>query len=121
MGRHKLNIETRRALHENNFFVGSLWQPESLFPDDGRRLKRVAQPGDPWIAQIFYPDHYFENGKPCPWWPLFIQWGRGDTADAAVADALRKARGLEGRMRKLEAALDFLAGTISGRAPDQDA
>ena len=117
MGRYKLTIETRRALHENNFFVSSAWQPPSLFRDGGRKLKSVAEPGDPWIAQIFYP----RDGVPCSWQPLFIQWGEGSTADAAVVEALRKALGLEGRMRKLEAALEFLTGTISGREPDQDA
>lgn len=121
MGRHKLTIETRRVLHENNFFVSSLWQPPSMFPDDGRRLKNVAQPGDPWIAQIFYPEHVDESGRTYSFWAMFIQWGRGDTAEEAVQDALRKALGLEGRLRKLAAAMNLLSGTISGRAPDQDA
>lgn len=114
MGRYKLTIETRRALHEDNFFVSSLWQPPSLFPTDGRKLKRVAEQGDPWIAQIFYPE---DPTGPCAWNPLFIQWGRGDTADEAVQDALRKAQGVEGRTRKLAAAIELLTGTlVNGRA-----
>lgn len=111
----KLNVETRRALHEQGYFVSSLWQPPSKFPDDGRRLKNVAIATDPWVAQIFYPLEWLDSGQPCSWWPLFIQWGEGATADAAVQDALRKATGLEGRYRKLAAAFEYLGDTIHAR------
>lgn len=107
----KLKIETRRKLLQTGLHVGTLWQPPSLFPDDGRKLKQVAQPGDPWVAQLFYPDTVTENG-PCRWEPLFVSWGRGNTADEAVEEAVLKASGLEGQIRKLEAAIESLLGVL---------
>lgn len=107
----KLKIDTKRRLLETGMHIGSLWQPPSMFPNDGRKLKEVAQPGDPWVAQLFYPDVVTENG-PCRWYPLFISWGQGDTADAAVHDAIEKASGLQGCIRKLTGAIESLLGVL---------
>lgn len=107
----KLKLDTNRRLAATGLHVGSLWQPPSLFPNDGRKLKEVAQPGDPWVAQLFYPDVVTETG-PCRWHPLFISWGQGDTADAAVRDAIDKAAGLQGRLRKLAGAIESLLGVL---------
>jgi hypothetical protein len=111
MAKIKLSLETQRALHQESFYISSLYQPESLFRDNGRKLKRVAEAGDPWIAQLFYP---MDREHPSPIWPLFIQWGQGDTAEEAVLDALRKATGIEGRYRKLECAIGLLMESLRG-------
>lgn len=111
----KLKTNTRRSLLLTGLHVGSLWQPSSLFPDDGRKLKQVAQPGDPWVAQLFYPDAVTENG-PCLWHPAFVSWGQGATADEAVENAIEKARGLQGAFRKLGGAIESLSRVLNASA-----
>lgn len=114
MAKPRLALETQRLLNEKNFYCSSLHQPEGRIPNDGRRLKRVAQKGDPWVAQLFYPDDAFMWGdQPIPWYATFIQWGEGDTADEAVLDALRKATGVEGTSRQLAGAMDRLMGAMN--------
>lgn len=107
----KLKNDTQRRLLATGLYIGSLWQPPSLFPDDGRKLKLVAQPGDPWVAQLFYPDAVTETG-PCRWHPMFISWGQGVTADEAVHDAIEEAGGLQGKLRKLTGAIESLLGVL---------
>lgn len=112
MSRPRLRTGTERALFEGGYHVSSLYQPQALFPDDGRKLKQVAQKGDPWLAQIFYPASAFEGGEPVPWFASFIQTGQGPTADEAVLDALARTKGLEGCYRKLGAAIDQLTDVL---------
>lgn len=108
----KLKIETRRHLLETGLHVGSLWQPPHLFKDDNRKHSQVAKPGDPWLAQLFFPDAVTEHG-PCRWQPLFVSWGQGDTAEAAVEHAIEKASGLQGKIAKLSGAVDSLLGVLT--------
>lgn len=106
MTKIRLKSETRIALEQSGFYLGSCWQPPL---SDGRKLRDVPEPGDPWVAQLWYPE---EPSKPCRWFARFIQWGEGDTADEAVRNALDKAQGLEGRYRHLEAVIGELVETL---------
>ena len=105
-----LRRETQAQIADRGFHVGSLWQIPAT---DGRSLKRVAEKGDPWTCQLFFPD-VFSEGKPVPWYASFIAWGRGATPDDAVIDALRKANGAEGATLKLEAAIGHLVEVLRG-------
>jgi len=98
MKKWKLKRDTYAALDPSGMHVSSLWQ---IPQDDGRKLKQVAQPGDPWIAQLFYGDCNSIHAE-------FITWAQGETADAAVENALLKSRGLEGQYRKLAAESEIL-------------
>lgn len=102
----KLTRETIHRLDTAGLHVSSCWQ---LPQPDGRKLKNVAQDGDPWIAQIFYP----ETEPPVSWHASFVAWGAGATADEAVRVALTKAEGFEGRLLKLAGAMEHLTGAMN--------
>jgi hypothetical protein len=106
MAKHKLTAETRQALHESGLHISSLYRR----PLNGRR---VSEDGDPWTAQLFYPEIVM-NGWPVPQYALFIAWADGDSADNAVKAALAKTQGLEGRYRKLGAAMVHLTEILRG-------
>lgn len=104
----KLSLETHHRLALAGMHVSSCWQPEGRFVNNGRKLKRVAEECDPWVAQIFYP----ETDPPWPMYAEFVSWGEGATADEAVCDALSKANTAECKLRVLGAEIEFLAGAV---------
>jgi hypothetical protein len=65
--------------------------------DDGRKLKRVAIPTDPWTAHV--SDHPGFEGTQ-------LRFGQGDTADAAVISAIPS--DLRAALRRCESAIDSL-------------
>ena len=109
---YRLLPDTRRRLHELDMHVSSCWQPECYFKDDGRKLKRVAQDCDPWVAQVFYPEVFLESGRPIAWWPAFTAWGKGNTADEAVNDALDQIGGVDTKIKILGCELERLAAVL---------
>lgn len=110
MKRLKLSRETLHRLDQAGMHVSSCWQPEGRFVNNGRKLKRVAEECDPWIAQIFYP----ETDPPMPLWASFVSMGEGETADEAVCDALSKLDSAECKLRVLGAEIELLTGAVHG-------
>lgn len=106
MAKHILSAEIRQTLHENGLHISSLYRR----PQNGRR---VSEDGDPWTAQLFYPEIVM-NGWPVPQYALFIAWADGDSAEDAVKAALAKTQGLEGRYRELGAAMVHLTEILHG-------
>lgn len=108
MRKPKLQPATIAAIAASGLCLDTLWQRPQ---DDGRKLKLVAEKGDPWTAQLFYPDVINEFG-PVVWYASFIAYGSGPTADEAVMDALAKSRGMQGTIRRLGAAVDHLTESL---------
>lgn len=98
MTKYRLRRQTWALLDLEGMHISSLYQ---LPLEDNRKLKLVAQPSDPWVAQLFYGDSQSTHAE-------FISWAKGPTADDAVLSALKKAQGLEGRYRKLAAEIASL-------------
>lgn len=105
---YKLQPTTKQRLDALGLHVSSCHQPEALFIDNGRRLKRVAEPCDPWVAQLFHGTH--------SWHANFVSWGKGASADEAVADALANSDHLTARMRLLASEVEKLTGAMRGFA-----
>lgn len=99
MKKRKLTRKTLAALEESGLHISSLYQR----PSEGR----VAQPGDPWTAQLFYPEVVI-GGWPVSWYASFVSWADGSSADDAIMAAIQKSQGLEGAYRKLGGAMAHL-------------
>lgn len=84
----RLSVETRSLLAAYGWRVRMLFQPEWLFKQNGRKLKRVPEDGDPWSAMISPLDPMLD----------YIDTGQGDTPEEAVLAAFhgRRARQLRG-------------------------
>lgn len=54
--RPKLDPITAARLNELGLKVWGAYQPESNFVPNGRTLKRVAEPGDPWRVTLVRKD-----------------------------------------------------------------
>lgn len=98
MTRPAFSPETREAM------IG--WRPLNgyqLPQDDGRKLKRCAQPSDPWCVAL-------HNG-PSILTATRIIYGIGATLDDAVRDALSNtAPSFREALTRLETAVDGLIG-----------
>lgn len=105
MARPKIHLTTRESLDRSGYRVGTIWQKPQA---DGRRLTRVAEPGDPWIVCLYLPD---PRAPSASWFAKELRWGEGETADAAILGALPKP-GLLGSYRALEQEMDRLATVI---------
>jgi hypothetical protein len=104
MAKYKLTRETWAALDRAGLHISSIWQQPQ---NDGRKLKNVAEPSDPWTVLLCLPEVYVK-GKPLTWFTALQVWGEGATADEAVVDAMSKTDGLEVRYKKLGVELDRL-------------
>ena len=109
MARPKLNADTQAALKRTGYRVSSIYQQPQA---DGRKLKRVCQPDDPWTAHVFLPS----AKTPVCWHARKIAHADGATADEAVMNALPSSGGLMSSYRALGAAVDALTMTIQRRA-----
>lgn len=74
----RLKPETQAALFEAGLSVLSLYQPPTF--RDGRKLTRVAEPADPWLAVLHDGRHVLLATR--------MAHGRGSTADEAILSAI---------------------------------
>lgn len=98
----KLAPETRAALFARNWHVASAHQPQWLFPDDGRRLKRCHIPSDPWHVTICEGSASLLCGR-------LVGYGTGATADEAVLSLIRSRGDLRAALGRLATACHDLA------------
>lgn len=100
----KLDHMTAVQIQSMGLKLGLCYQPEHLFIKNGRRLTRVAEPGDPWSVTLCRMDR--------------VSWVDGYTVSAAVGatfeEAVEKAMpvGLTAATLRLERAVDRLLETI---------
>lgn len=101
---HKLDHFTQVRLQTMGLKLGLCYQPQHLFIPNGRRLTRVAEPGDPWMVTLNRMDR--------------VPWADGGAVVTAVGatfqDALDAAipDGLTASMLRAERAIDRLVETI---------
>jgi hypothetical protein len=96
-GERRVSALVRRYAEDRGFPFISICQPAHLFVDNGRRLKRCAEPCDPWQAAIC-------SEKYALWAPIY--YGIGVTPDDAVLAAIP--HGLRFALARLETAVDNL-------------
>lgn len=107
MKQHKLDHLTAVRLQSMGLKLGPCYQPQHLFVPDGRRLTRVAEPGDPWYVSLCRMDR--------------VLWADGATVATATAatfdDAIYAAMptGITAAMLRAERAIDRLLETIHAR------
>lgn len=100
----KLDHFTQVQIQSMGLTLGLCYQPESLFIKNGRKLARVAEPGDPWMVTLNRLDR--------------VPWADGGTVATAVGatfeDAVDAAmpRGLKASMLRAERAIDRLVETL---------
>lgn len=96
MTSRKVTTLARSYAAERGWEISIVNQPQWLFPDDGRRLKRVAIPSDPYWAYLVRDD-------------LCAQ-GIGASPDEAVIAAIPPC--LRDSLRRCELAVDSLHGCL---------
>lgn len=93
------------------------YQPEALFPNDGRKLKRCAIPTDPWRITLFRKDEVTWTDR------ALVGYGEGPTIDDACRVALMSVRarrcfgGLAAAIANLAVELDVLAHAMRNDVP----
>jgi hypothetical protein len=97
----KLSPLMRQYVWDRGWHILQLWQPQRLFPDDGRRLKRCPIPSDPWSAILGDATSYLYAER--------RRMGEGATADEAIMAALTDSNDLRSALDRLAAACDDLA------------
>lgn len=100
----KLDHFTQVQIQSMGLKLGPCYQPQYLFTPNGRKLTRVAEPGDPWHVSLCRMDR--------------VLWADGGTVATAVGatfeDAVDAAipRGLKASMLRAERAIDRLMETM---------
>lgn len=89
----------RRYAADRGWHLLSLYQPHHLFRANGRRLSRVAEPGDPWQAIVGDEPDFLTS--------TITHGGVADTADDAVLAAVPRGD-LRRSLTRLEIAVDNL-------------
>lgn len=98
----KVSSLVRRCAEDRGWHILSVAQPQHLFPDDGRRLKRCSIPTDPWQVHLGDQANYLESET--------VRSAVGATADAAVLAAIPS--DLRAALRRLEEEVEALIVTI---------
>lgn len=106
---NSLSDETRAKLADSALSISSAWQPPMA---DGRKLKGVSDPSDPWVVQLFAGGDVLTA--------TFAAWGAGPTFEAALVEALGKPTpgGLVEAMGKLAEAADQLTAVVASAIED---
>lgn len=94
----RVSARVREIAELRGWHIRQVWQPPFLFPDDGRRHKRVAVPSDPWRAAL--------GDSACPFSGRRMIHGQGATPDEAVLAAIPS--DLRSAMARLGLAVDSL-------------
>lgn len=104
----RLSPLTRSVLAYHGLQVFSLYQPQHLFVDDGRKLKRCAQPCDPWQATVFEGPSYLSASH--------MRTAIAATADEAALAAVRGPGDLRAALMHLSlAVVDLIASYVDNR------
>ncbi len=98
----KISALVSRYAEDRGWHIISINQPLHLFPDDGRKLKRVSIPSDPWQVCLADKPNHLEA--------TLIRFATGATADDAVIAAIPS--DLRAAMRRLEIELDNLCDCL---------
>ena len=107
MSRPKLSSIHAARLSELGLKLGLCFQPEWLFVPNGRKLKRVAEPGDPWSVNLVRRDRsILQSGH-------LVATATGATFEEAVESAIPT--GLVASMLRLESSVGRLTETIRAR------
>lgn len=100
----KLDHVTAVQMQSMGLKLGLCYQPEHLFLKNGRKLNRVAEPGDPWLVTLCRMDRIvLQDG-------YTVSTAIGATFAEAVDRAMPE--GLKASMLRAERAIDRLVETL---------
>ncbi len=100
----KLDHMTAVQIQSMGRTLGLCYQPEHMFIKNGRKLSRVAEPGDPWFVTLRRMDRVIlAEGST-------VSTATGSTFAEAIEVAIP--RGVKASLLRAERAIDRLVATI---------